>query len=660
MIKNPGMFIWIIGVMLILPSGALHAETQNGYLQVLVDGSRKRAAALFREDAGKPLVRDKKGEPISKGRPPYTREYSYSIMAFAARAYVLGELLNEANAAMQENCQHYLDNPAGIHDRDSFHWHGEIMMRLLEMYGAKGRIAPGRMTPVTEKLIMETCWEYASKAWLKKAAHDEKSIWNSYGSENHHSMDFTINWHFAKLAKDHPDFKNRKWIDGSSAEEQYKAWSEYFIAYAQARARQSMCAEMRSDGYNTTLIKGFYNFHDFGDERVSKAAAMLLDLYFAYWAEEQIGGHMGGGGSRLKGANAYVMSRNGKNAFLAWLYFGMGKEPDHFNGHDVAALTSSYHPPAVIADIALDAKGRGAYEIRQRAQGLVYPGGRGDSFVVATAQKPPTRMRNDGGGIVRYSYCTPEFILGTPMSRALADQDWAAISSQSRWQGAIFGIEGDPRIVPIVRPADNRVSSNTFWSVQSKGTLISQKLKQHKGGAEMIVFISGRGFAEPIEKGDTVFVDATTAYAAIRVPTGGWKWREEGLDYTAETGGKRKGPAGKVMQLKEDYAPVILEVMNQQQAGSFEAFQQKVLASKPLIKDKVLSYESIYGETLTLDLTYKKDPSINGKPVNYEPEMVYDSPFLSAKYDSGVITISKGARKRVLDFNKLTVTDHVK
>lgn len=660
MVKIPSIFIRIIGLILIFQSKVLRAEAQNGHLQDMVDGSHKRAMTLFQADAGKPLVQVKKGQPISKGRPPYTREYSYSIVAFAARGYVLGEMLDEANAAMQENCQHYLDNPAGIHDRDSFHWHGEIMMRLIEMYGAQGRIAPGRMTPVTENLIMDTCWEYASKAWLKKAAHDDKSIWNSYGSENHHSMDFTINWHFAKLAKDHPDFKERKWIDGSSAAEQYKAWSEYFIAYAQARARKSMCAEMRSDGYNTTLIKGFYNFHDFGDPQVKKAAAMLLDLYFAYWAEEQIGGHMGGGGSRLKGTNAYVMSRNGKNAFLAWLYFGMGKAPDHFNGHDIGAMTSSYHPPAVIADIALDAEGRGTYEIRQRAQGLVYPGGRGDSFVVATAQSPPTRMRNDRGGIVRYSYCTPQFILGTPMSRALGDDEWAAISSQSRWQGVIFAREGDPRIVPTVRPADNRVASNTFWSVQSKGTLITQKLKQHKGGAEMIVFISERGLSEPIEKGDTVFVDAESAYAAIRVPSGGWKWREEGLDYTAETGGVRKGPRGRVMQLKEEFAPVIIEVMDKVQAGSLEAFQKKVLETKPVIKDKILSCRTIYGETLTLDMSYKMDPIVNGKPVNYEPEMVYGSPFLSSKYDSGVVTISKGERKRVLDFNKLTVTDQVK
>lgn len=646
---------WLIAAALVFS----HFSSANGSprMEAVVDQFEERAASLFRADSGKPLQRAKKQPPIKKGRAPYTRAYSYSIMEFSARCYVLGESLDEANAAMQENCQYYLDTPLAIDDRDSFHWHGEIMLRLVDMFGAKGKVAPGRMTPKTEKLIMDACWEYARKAWLKKAAKDEKSVWHYYGSENHHTMDFTINWHFAKLAKDHPDFKDRKWIDGSTAQQQYKAWNEYFLAYANSRARKSMCAEMRSDGYNTTLIKGFYNFHDFGDERVKKAAAMLLDLYFAYWAEEQIEGHMGGGASRLKGNNAFVQSRHGKNAYLAWLYFGMGKQPDGVYGHDVAALTSSYHPPAVIADIALDAEGRGTYEIRQRAQGLVVKGTRGNTFPIATAKAPPTEMRPEKGGIVRYSYCTPQFILGTPMVEARENLEWAGISAQSRWQGLIFAREGDPRIVPLVRASDNRVVFNGFWSVQSKGTLISQKLKGHKGGAEMMVFISERGLPDPVVKGDTIFIDAETAYAAIRVPVGGWKWREGGLDYTAETGGLRKGPAGKVIQLKEEYAPVIVEVMNKSTAGSFEAFQKKVMEKKPEMKGKLLSYQTIYGETLTLDTSHKNVPTINGKPVNYEPKMVYDSPFLQSVYNSGVVTIQKGSRKRVLDFNKWVVTD---
>lgn len=38
----------------------------------------------------------------------------------------------------------------------------------------------------------------------------------------------------------------------------------------------------------------------------------------------------------------------------------------------------------------------------------------------------------------------------------------------------------------------------------------------------------------------------------------------------------------------------------------------------------------------------------------YAPKMVFESPFLNADYDRGIVTISKEARKKVLDFNKNT------
>jgi hypothetical protein len=97
--------------------------------------------------------------------------------------------------------------------------------------------------------------------------------------------------------------------------------------------------------------------------------------------------------------------------------------------------------------------------------------------------------------------------------------------------------------------------------------------------------------------------------------------------------------------------------MTQEQAGSFQAFQKKVMAQEPEMKGKLLSYKTIYGDTLTLDASHKNVPTINGKPVSYAPEKVYESPFLQSVYDSGIITIRKGKRTRVLDFNKLTITD---
>ena len=402
---------------------------------------------------------------------------------------------------------------------------------------------------------------------------------------------------------------------------------------------------MMSDDYNATMIKGFYNFYDFGEPQVRRAAGLLLDLYFAYWAQEQIDGVQGGGRSRIYFYKGLSQNRSHGNAPLAWFYFGIGKQPLVY-GHDMNAALSDYRPPAVVADIALDVSGRGRYEVRQRPQGLGLQG-RPLKTAVTTV---PTRMRTDGGGILRYSYCDPAFIIGTSMTMARPLKDWAAISSQNRWQGVIFAGEEDARIVPIVRPKDNRVALNAQWSVQSKGSLITQKLKHHRGGAEMIVWMSNDGLSVPVAEEGIVFVEAENAYAAIKVVKCGFQWRQTPFIAIDGQKNRRSTREGKTMILNEEYAPVILEVMAKSDVSSFAAFKAMVKACPIRMKGPVLEYETIYGERLTFDTSAREAPTINGHPVNYAPKKVFESPFLNADWNSGIVTITKGDRKKVLNF----------
>ncbi len=612
----------------------------------IVAGFDKRVEAMFRAESGKPLVREKKQEPLGPGRGNYVRGYSYSMVGFAARCLYLNEMLDEANAALAENAQHYLDNPKDINDRDSFHWHADVVMRLVEMYGSKGIRHPGRITKETEALVLKPIWEYVKQvSWLGKAEYEKSQTWHIYLSENHHAMSFTVCWQFSRIAKDRPEYRDLKYDDGATAAEHYRAWNEYFVVYCRERARKSPCIEMMSDNYNATLIKGFYNFYDFGDPQVRRLAGLLLDLYFAYWAQEQINGVQGGGRSRIYFYKGLGQDRSHGNAPLAWLYFGIGKQPAVY-GHDVNAALSDYRPPAVVADIALDVSGRGRYEVRQRPQGL---GVQGQPLKTAVTTVP-TRMRTDGGGILRYSYCDPAFIMGTPMTAARPLKEWAAISSQNRWQGVIFNGEEDARIVPIVRPKDNRVALNAQWSVQSKGSLITQKLKHHKGGAELIVWMSNGGLSVPVEEDGIIFVEAENAYAGIKVVQGGFEWRQ--TPFIAMTGEKysRSTPEGRTMILNNEYSPVILEVMAKSELSSFDAFKAKVKACRIRMNGPVLEYSTIYGEQLSFDTSTRAVPTINGHPVNYAPQKVFESPFLNADWNSGIVTITKGNRKKVLNF----------
>lgn len=635
-----------VGAMALCLSGVVVAEALSP--EAVLAGVDGRVEAMFRAEAGKQLKRAKKRPPLSKGRGAYVRAYSYSMVAFAARCFHLNEMLEEANAALVENAEYYLENEKTILDRDSFHWHAEIVMRLIEMYGSNGTAAAGRLTKETEAVVLKPIWVYASKlSSLEKAEHKKSQTWHIYSSENHHVMDFTVHWHFAKLAKDRPAYRERKFEDGATAAAHYRAWNEYFVVYCLERARKGLFVEMMNGGYNTALLKGIYNFHDFGEPEVRRAAAMLMDLYFAYWAQEQIGGVQGGGRARVyfgKGLDGTL--KNGMTA-LAWMYFGIGEQQE-LGGHSIAALTSSYRPPPVVADIALDVEGRGRYEVRQRPQGL---GRQGSSSANLTRHEAPNKLRTDGGGILRYSYCDPAFIMGTPMTEARPLTDWVHISAQNRWQGVIFAGEGDGRIVPVVRPKDSWRALNAQWSVQSKGSLITQKLKTHKGAAEMIVWFAQEGLSEPVEKDGVVFVESKGAYAAVRVVKSKFEWRIGTHTSKAVTGDRKTRP-GRTLVPKDPFAPVIVEVMAKSDVKSFAVFQQKVLGLKPKLDGPLLHYRTVYGDVLAMDTGFREVPTINGAPVAYNGDKAFESPFLDGDYNSGVVTIRKGERKKVLDFNR--------
>jgi hypothetical protein len=610
---------------------------------------RERVDAMFRAESGKPLKRAAKKPPLRKGSGNYTRAYSYSMVGFAARCFYLGEMPAEANAALVENAQHYLDNPKDIIDRDSFHWHADIVMRLIGMYGPHGTVHAGRLTPETEAVCLKPIWIYVkTSAKHNKPDHATSRTWQFHSTENHHSMDFSLQWHFAKLAKDHPEYRRLKLDDGSSLEDYYRAWSDYIVVYCRERAKKGVCIEIMCPGYNAVWLKGFYNFRDFGEPKVRRSAEMLLDLYWAYWSQEQLHGVEGGGKTRIRGVSGFN-SKTGGIPALGWFYFGIGAKPEAISS-EMNALLSDYEPPAVVAEIVRSARADGPYEVRQRAQGL---GKQGNESAVMSDGMTPNRFRTDGGGIVRYSYCDPAFTIGTLMNEARPLEDWVHISAQSRWQGVIFGDNPAARIVPVVRPAGKaRDVLNGHWSVQSKGSLITQKLKGNKVGGSMIVWMPLEGMGVPVREGDLVFVETDGAYAAIRVVGGKFELTEKEVSNPSIEGPVREAPPGRVVLPEDDFAPVILEVMAKKNLKGFEDFKTKVKANKPEMKGALLVYKTVYGDSLTFDTSQKNVPSINGKPVDYTPSKVLESPFLNADYDRGVVTIQKGELNKILDFTQ--------
>jgi len=623
-------FLWL----LFGPTPTANALSDEA-LSVCRAAFETRRDKAFEALRGKTLKVAEKLPPLGPGRAPYTRHYTYSITDFAMRALWLNEQLDVANAALAENCDYYLGSRPARDDRDSFYWAIDVILRMVEFYGQHGTLAAGRLAKETETKVYEMMWLYANEhADLAKAEYAKSKTWHVWESENHHLQIFSTLWQFNKLLKNSPAYRDRTFTDGQTAVEHHLAWTAYAKEYLRERARKGLFVESANGGYGLMSLKGIYNMYDFAEDAELKAlAGKLLDLYWATWGEESIHGVRGGGKSRLYQG---LSSRSGSHGIypLLWFYAGLG-EPTRPSGNFFTPLTSEYRLPLVVLDLMLDTKGRGTYEIRQRRMGLALEGFYGP---------PDYRLRTDTGGIVRYSYCTPDFILGTQLLEPRPLEDWTMISSQNRWHGVIFRGHPDARIFPQCQPKDGKTTFNQQWSVQSKGSLIAQRLPEGshaKKTQAMRVWFSDAGLTNRMEADGWTFTEAEGAYAAVRPARGGYVWN------------MGSGPIdGDFLMLEDSYSPVIIEVDRKKNHASYKAFRNAV-ADLPIKWDgNTLRYQGLSGDTLTFHADKTAPPEVNDTPIDYAPKRGFDSPYIQSEWNSGVVTVRKDGRELVLNFGR--------
>jgi hypothetical protein len=313
---------------------------------------------------------------------------------------------------------------------------------------------------------------------------------------------------------------------------------------------------------------------------------------------------------------------------MAWYYLGIA-QPTTLARNLMTLVASNYRMPLIAMDLALDPQGRGEYEIKQRRLGLAI-----DSFHM----NPDYRLRQDKGGLLRYSYCTPDFILGAAHFEARKWQDWTLISSQNRWHGVVFAENEDARIYPQCSLNNTYRSYNQHWSVQNKGCMITQKLPEGYAweGNPMRVFFSKAGLTDMIERNGWVFVASEGAFAAVKCVSKGYTW-----DADAD---------GQWLMCEDELTPIIMQVARKNDFADYKQFQEKILSLPIHFDGKLLKYKSIYNDDFVFHSDYSKLASVNGKTIEIHPSMVFDSPFVKSVWNSGVIEIAKGKRMLKLDF----------
>jgi hypothetical protein len=290
----------------------------------------------------------------------------------------------------------------------------------------------------------------------------------------------------------------------------------------------------------------------------------------------------------------------------------------------VGMIAGTYRPPAVVANIATDASKR-PYEARSRSAGLLAKPSRNGITII------DPRL----GGVLRYAYVTPSFIMSTGQTAKLPLEQWAAFSRQNRWSGIMLSGPKPDYIYARPLPVAKARPSNDVWGVQSFGTQIMQKINPplSRYAGNMAVWMSPG--LTPVKDGDWYFIDAA-GYAAFRPAFG--------------TSRIEKGPTATTVVVTDDSAPVILQAAEKKDFANFQAFKAAVLSAALTVTDTSIRFQGL-GQAGQIEFFHRtaKPPTINGQPIDLAPQFQFDSPYLQGQW-GGKVTISDGTAAITREF----------
>lgn len=615
---------------------AVHAENvlpemsfnlSDTELQSVIDGFEQRRQLAFDLWKGKPRVL------ITSGST-FQRRHSHSYIDFAFRCYWNNEQNEAANQAVIDHFNLYNNDLNLMNSTDSYKWPLDEFFAMWEYFGPQGSIAPNRMSVQVQQIALASLWIYISnKSKLIDAQIAANEMW-SEGSENHQLMNAYTYWHASKVFMSDASYSVQVYVNGGTPTQHYAAWTEFLKQWIRGRAKKGLLVEISNDFYNTISVKNLYNLFDFSpDTTLKQLSKNFLDVFWADWAQEILDNSIKGGGrTRISNTwgfnslNSDLLSDMTYPLKMIHFYSGKGSYND-LSGHTLTQVTSSYRVPTLVVDMMLDSWGKGDYENIQRKPAL--------------RNTSPNNIINPDNSILRYSYVTPHYIMGSFFYPVLNFwNSWTHVSAQNRKVGVNFSSHPNAKIF-ISTQIVNAACYNDYWSAQKKGTMLVQKLPMtERPNGPLSIFISNAGLQHEVVSNDWCFFNYGTAYAALKAVSGSLVW-----DTTSPVS------MGRWLTPSETFAVIAMEVAAATEVSSFEHFQTLVQNRPLLVTGSTVSYTGLSGDQLTFFGDFSALPWVNDQPISLSPPLVFNSPYIQSVWNSGIYKIKKGNRQLTIDFN---------
>ena len=561
----------------------------------------------------------------------------------AMYALATSQHLEKANQYIIDRCENF--ESGGWKGR----WPIESLAETLSLFHSKSRFYPGRLIPEAEQAVKTYVFkvsngetELASRyivtkaeaedALAKRAADPSLVLTrNDNGFLTPHAFIYLA----CSVLMEDPEYKDRRFASGETVAERYEVLNRWFKQAFRDWALSGLTPELGSTGYEVVTWNLLFQLaHLSPDAELRKLAEMYLDV--AVMEVEQISMNSVRSGYKSRPKSTWLASR--LRPLRAMLFGERGGNPLQ------PSLTfSSYTPPEAAILLRKLGPPMPRYEIRNHYLG----------YLSETVSSKKHHFWEKNPRCLGYAYRTPEYILGSVQydsNRPL----FAGFASH--WMGVFFD-----NLQAVSLPGYR----GGMMAVQDKDALILQRTSGTLWPGRPVVELT-RGL-EWVERDGWIFVDNTTAFAAIKIVTGGYVWNPQPI------GPKQFWP-------NDPFSPIIVQAGVAQDYGSFEAFQDKVLAAKLRTvfasdpnqeNGQLLEHVSyagpgsraltLYGDHDHFQCSKHYTPTvqtelsqIDGRPLDLDLKRTYDSPFLQLKASDDKVYIRYGKSEWVYDFSALT------
>jgi hypothetical protein len=477
-------------------------------------------------------------------------------------------------------------------------------------------------------------------------------------TENHWVMYYTGLY---LAAQTWPNQDRSQWFNGKTSTENFKEAEGWLNRWMNITSTIGQ-GEFDSPTYFTVYMTPMLTLHEYAQDPVMKRKAqMMVDLLFADYAVDHLGGNYCGGHARDYPEDI-INPLSAPAALWAWLYFGEPKtelwgetryHPRYRGGWETAfGAASSYRLPEVIYRIATDRSKPYVAMETKRVRNVIRFG---------LEKNPP---------VYKYLYMTGSYALGSLQGgilQPIQQHTWDVTYISDKANNTIFTLHpfysgkelamffpeeqkflsDDVNRYHFVYTDPNKWNSSSPYeqTFQYKNAIIVLYNIDKDAKHSHIDGFFPKTLDERIEDpSGWIFCRAGSVYVAL-FPLKPYKWIEEKINWRWRSDVLTNG--------------VVVEVGSAGEDGSFAEFQRKIQKSKPVSSesDKTITaqYRTRGGDEM--EFTYAGKRLLNGKKIEFRTDKLFNGPFIQSERGSGIVRMSSQGEVRELDFNKVKIKE---